>query len=236
MEKATVLVELVEELDKQRRQFEMRQPAFQETHTVGADDYLYDVFISHPHDFSGEWVRYAFMPLFQRHLAGALERAPEVFIDQQEISPGESWPLRLRVSLAHSRILVPFWSPSYLRSEWCRREYSVMRQREKQLGHYTTQRKPGGLIAPILIAGGTRLPLYPRQIPHLDLRDYFFQAVKVFLQSPKYLELEAQIRDWVQRLAQVIEWVPEWRAEWLDNLGEEEPALIQPFSYPPPAL
>jgi hypothetical protein len=71
-------------------------------------DYKFDVFISYPHEKDHKsWVHDIFLDSFELYLTQELGQKPILFVDEREIKPGDTWPLNLKETLAHSRILVP---------------------------------------------------------------------------------------------------------------------------------
>ena len=66
--------------------------------------------------------------LFRRRLQSELRNfdpTATVFQDIAAILPGQSYPRRLEEELGKSDVLLVHLSPAWLKSEWCRREYSI---------------------------------------------------------------------------------------------------------------
>lgn len=78
-------------------------------------NYEHDVFLSYPRKgkIVEQWVLTRFKPMIEDYLANELGRIPRIFVDQIQISPGESWPDRLKFSLARSKCLIAVWTPLY---------------------------------------------------------------------------------------------------------------------------
>jgi len=56
-----------------------------------------------------------------------------VFQDAAAIPPGAAWERQIREKLNQSSFIIPILTPSFLQSQWCCREVSLFRQREKAL-------------------------------------------------------------------------------------------------------
>ena len=61
------------------------------------------------------------------------QTALRIFIDTQYIAPGAKWSPALESELASARMLLILLSPTWIRSTWCRQEYSkfVARSQER---------------------------------------------------------------------------------------------------------
>lgn len=193
--------------------------------------YKHDIFISYTHNHIKEWVNQHFYPLFAIYLEGSLGRKPDIFIDNQGILTGDSWPLRLKEALAYSRCVVAIWSPSYFTSEWCQRECYIMLQREKLLGYRTLQ-NPGGLLLPVNVSDGRGFPDYAKTIQYFDCRDFLLFG-QGFEKTEIYIKFQQRIREWTEEVATAIENAPQWSSEWLnDNIIEIPEVSIPTFELP----
>lgn len=178
-------------------------------------DYKFDVFISYPHEEEHEtWVHDIFLDDFARYLKQELGRQPELFVDVKGIKSGDSWPMKLKEALAHSKILVPIWSVDYFLSNWCRAECAVFLHREEKLGYRKS--KTDGLIHPVQLYDGKRYPRKAWEIQWLNCDKYnVFNHPKSFKKSKTYSKLKRAIKDWTPDVAQAVEAAPGWKQEWL---------------------
>ncbi len=186
--------------------------------------YYYDAFISYKRGFPfGTWVQETFLPLFEPLLTNALNLPScNVFVDTDEILPGDAWPERLKNALAHSRSLVAIWSPSYFHSEWCKYEFSVMLERENLLG-YRTDQNPLGLIIPVSVFDGEHFPIIAQRIQAKDFRAYARVGLG-FQKTEKYFEFQNELFNWINQVAQVINQAPPWNENWISA-----PHVINPM-------
>jgi hypothetical protein len=193
--------------------------------------YKHDVFLSYPHGFIEVWVSERFLPLFRWHLESALGRPADIFIDREGISTGDSWPLRLKSALAHSRCIVPVWSPTYFGSIWCMTECCVMLDRERQFNYRTTN-KPEGLVLPVNVSDGQGFPTFAKAIQYFDCRDYVIVGPG-FINTDTYVEFQLKMKNWAPEVAKAILRAPRWRREWINdariNIPDHEvPSFQQP--------
>lgn len=178
--------------------------------------YKYDIFISYMHDEQMEdWVHKHLLPFIRTFIGNALNRHAKIFVDRQGISAGDSWPLKLQQAIAHSRCLVPIWSPLYFHSEWCRRECAAMMHRETMLGFRTTT-KPYGLVAPLNVFDGQYFPKKARQVQWLDCKR-FWVVGDGFRKTERYIEFQDVLRTWADDIAMIISNAPDWQADWIKS-------------------
>lgn len=180
-------------------------------------DYQYDVFLSYRRKRRPKmWVDEVFYPLFEDLLCEALGgREPRIFKDVEEIRGGDNWHARVCNALATSKCLVPVLLPSYFTSEWCVREFSIIHNRQLQLG-YNSLDNPHGLIVPIKIHDGESFPEGIDKINICDFNDYFYTGKGLEL-TTKYIELESKLIKWVEKVAFAIRNAPEWDPKFLDK-------------------
>ncbi|MBN8685328.1 MAG: toll/interleukin-1 receptor domain-containing protein [Chitinophagales bacterium] len=177
--------------------------------------YQYDVFISY-RSVTKKWVTETFLPLFHTHLREAIGgREPDIFIDTKRIENGDAWEQRLKNALAHSKTVVAVLTPSYFHSEWCAREFSVMRQRAQAHGLLSVE-NPGGLIAPVSISDGEYFPEFVKTLQQEKLHD-FYNTAEAFCKTDKFVDFENKVKDWVHKVASIINHAPDWNAEWLEQ-------------------
>lgn len=75
---------------------------------------------------------------FADQLRGAVQfvtgRPFRIFVDRNDISWGSNWRARIETALAQVTFFIPIVTPSYFRSEECRKELVAFLQREQELG------------------------------------------------------------------------------------------------------
>jgi len=94
-----------------------------------------DVFLSYTRvkDFRGTVAD--FCVHLQRELQKKTGRDDlRIFLDTTYIPPGAIWSKTLEAELASARMLMILLSPTWIRSEWCRREYQVFLQQSHDTG------------------------------------------------------------------------------------------------------
>ena len=198
-------------------------------------DYLYDVFISYPHQEEHRfWVLDIFRPLLELHLPNDLGRPVKIFSDREAIAPGAAWPETLKQALACSRSLVPVFSIQYFFSDWCMAECSVLLHREAKLS-YRTVKNPNGLIFPVKLFDGKKYPSFADKIKPLDCTD--FNVINPdYKKTTQYNELQKLLKNWTPRLADSIDNAPPWGADWLTETWLDEPIkqwIVDPsFHFP----
>ena len=179
--------------------------------------YEYDVFISYTRGFPfGNWVKDTFYPFFKSYLENSLSYQPNIFIDKNDISPGDSWPDKIKSALINSKCLVSIWSPAYFRSPWCMKECGIMHFREQEL-EYRTIKKPYGLILPVNILDGKRFPEFAKNIHWLDFRKHA-RVGEGFKNTKRYVYIQDKLEEWIEKdVAEIIEKSPPWDKQWRTN-------------------
>lgn len=178
--------------------------------------YNHDLFVSYMHDETmQDWVLHHFLPFVRSFVGNALNRPINVFLDRDGIAAGDAWPRRLQNALAHSRALLPVWTPLYFHSAWCRRELAVMMHRERQLG-YRSAVRPEGIVVPVNVFDGDFFPDAARKIEWLDCRDYWLIG-EGFKKTEKYIQYQDLLRKWAVDAAKAIAAAPAWNPEWIDD-------------------
>lgn len=182
--------------------------------------YLYDVFISYPHEEKHRmWVHDIFLAEFKLRLNNSLHRGtpPEIYVDKERNTPGVAWPKMVRQAMTSSRIIIPIWSIDYFQSSWCRKECAVMFYREHQL-EYRTLKNPYGLIVPVRLFDSEGYPPLAKEIQQLDLdcNDYngIFEGYK---RTEPYVKLMGLIGQWANSVAECIRRAPPWNPDWMTN-------------------
>jgi hypothetical protein len=198
-------------------------------------DYEYDIFLSYSRKTCvAEWVRECFLGLFKDYLTNELGEEPRIFVDTEDIQPGDIWPERMRKALATSRCLLAMLSPPYFTSAMCCQEFAVMHNRSRKLGRCSTA-NPSGLILPVRTWDGDSFPQCVRDFQSLNCRE-FVRHGPCFRQSSRFLDLQESLVAWVPHAARVVgdapTWQPDWMSpEWLDVPIDDvlvRPALIKP--------
>jgi hypothetical protein len=132
--------------------------------------YEHHVFVSYAHgDLWTPWVLGTFVP----RLAGFLEieiGPLDVFADDQ-IQTGARWEDVLKRKLARSQLMLSLISANYFRREWCRRELSLMLQREREVGLSGTGANYG-LVIPVRLGDGLCFPDLVERLQYHDFEDY----------------------------------------------------------------
>ena len=218
------------------KQFALRQGLFNiqmDKQSVNTG-YQYDIFLSYTRNFIGDWVHEHFLELFNFHLQGGLGYSPKVFVDTQDISAGESWPLRLKKALAYSKCLVAILSPSYFESNWCLKECHVMLYREHIEG-FGAKGNGQGLVLPVIASDGKYFPDYIRNIQSVDFRN-FVRKGSGFPTTPRYVEFQDKMEQWAKEVADAVRNAPTWNSSWLDETIINIPKLKIPDFNTPPRL
>lgn len=186
------------------------------------NNYRYDVFVSYTRNpIVGEWVQNHFLSLFRHHLDNALGYHPEIFVDTQSISAGDTWPLQIREALSYSKCLIAVVSPPYFRSNWCMEECHTMLAREKLEG-FGREGNGKGLVIPVIAGDGKHHPRYISNIQSADFRRFVMKG-GAFVDSPRYLEFQDMMARWTEQVADVVQQAPDWKPHWLNDLVVEVP-------------
>ncbi len=177
-------------------------------------DYEYDVFLSYRRRSPVlEWLQNHFEPRLKGLLGEALPHEPRIFVDYEQIETGQQWPLRLQEALKSSRCLLPIWSPSYFRSEWCVAELGSMMARESLLKYRTPDFPDRRLVYPVVFADGEHFPAETKGMKPLDLQEWNFPDL-AFARSRKFIGFYRQMKKLAEELAGVIQQAPPWQDDW----------------------
>lgn len=111
----------------------------------------FSLFCSYAHsDNDDGWV-----DNFTTSLIAALRKLtgvqPKVFLDHESLITAEIWEKRISTVLSSSQLLIAIISPSYVKSTWCRREWTAIASREVQMRKQGLLGREQGLIFPILL-------------------------------------------------------------------------------------
>lgn len=185
--------------------------------------YEYDIFLSYPRgkdDVTGKisavetWVNETFFPKLSDLLAHCYNRKVKIFIDKREISMGEPWAEEILTALAKSCCLITIWSCEYFKKEWCRKELSVMLQREEILKKCYPE-KSYRIILPICVCDGNYFPKLANDIQQLKWHRYLRDDPS-FRIAPRHMDWEDEMESWIENIViKVLEERPEWDDEWL---------------------
>lgn len=111
----------------------------------------FDIFCSYAHsDNDDGWVD-NFAELLARMYRNLTGQAVRLFRDRQSLATADIWETKIRSALEVSHLLVAVISPSFICSEWCRREWDMFSGREAELRHQKLLAEEQGLIFPVLL-------------------------------------------------------------------------------------
>ena len=111
----------------------------------------YDIFVSYAHsDDDGGLVANAVSRIASvyKQITGDPLR---YFFDMSDIITSELWKSKIVTSLRNSKILLTFLSPSYVKSQWCRKEWEIKAQEETSLRESIALPEHAGVIFPVLL-------------------------------------------------------------------------------------
>jgi hypothetical protein len=114
------------------------------------------------------------------------------FVDRESLITSEVWNRKISAALKQSQMMVAVLSPSYVRSEWCRREWHTFVDQEDELRRKKLLTPEQGLIFPIL--------LYPFERGRFDAAQ---RAFKERIIKRQYLDFSSQIESTPIRSIQV---------------------------------
>ena len=77
--------------------------------------------------------------------------SPRCFLDTDSVLTSDLWEEKINAALKSSRLLLAIISPSFIRSEWCRREWNRFLDREDSLRRTRLLPDDQGLIFPVLL-------------------------------------------------------------------------------------
>lgn len=175
--------------------------------------YQYDIFLSYKRPKpESKWVDETFYPKFVEYICEALNKDAVIFKDTDEIKTGQTWDLKIKSALIHSKIMVSVFSAAYFRSEWCKKEFAFMDYRQKQCGLSTIE-NPNGLIVPIKIFDGEHFPEYANRLQISDFNKFYRDSLHL-TNSPVYIDFQDRLDIFVQDVALAYNNAPEWNEEW----------------------
>lgn len=191
--------------------------------------YRYRVFVSYSRTQSSmRWVRKLVVPMLQDYIHDQLGGKDTVFDDQQ-LRDGAYFDEQLYEKLSESALLVPILTAAYFESEWCRREFAAMREREEHLGF----RKNGDtrtLIIPIYLSGRRSFPERYRTMQCTDFWEY--NNPDLAEGTVRRAEFNDAIRRWSDELVHAWERTVPWQENFRTMRGEAFFPDLDPTSQP----
>lgn len=175
----------------------------------------FEIFCSYAHDDNDDgWVE-SFIATLTKTYRKLTGQAPKVFMDRESILTADVWEMKIRSALEGCRVLIAVVSPSYIRSEWCLREWTMFSHRETELREQKLLADEQGLIFPVL--------LFPLDRGRFSEQQEEFSAV---LKRRQWLDVSSQLEgtpirpDQVRHLAERI----------IDTVAELEQRRRRPAS------
>jgi MinD-like ATPase involved in chromosome partitioning or flagellar assembly len=169
------------------------------TEAEATEDYLYDVFFSY--DMTMSELVLEFTDRVKRELTLLRgDPPPKTFIDVQEISVGEAWADKLSEALIHSKVLVAFVTPRYVRGSFASKEFKLFSERSGETGK--------ALLIPVILRG-EHFPDYVNEIQWLDLRKTSWVS-----SAQRLIEFSHQARLLAERLDKMIAQAPKFDSNW----------------------
>lgn len=164
----------------------------------------YDIFVSYAHsDNDGGIVTQAVQRIssLYKKITGDQLR---VFFDTSEIITSELWESKIRISMRSSKMLLAFLSPSYVKSEWCRKEWEITVHEERNLRRDILLPDHVGIIFPVLLHPLKRGHFNPADESFLSeatRRQYFDFSSEAYNQQV----LEIHVRRLVEQLVDSVD-------------------------------
>lgn len=157
--------------------------------------YEYDVFISYRRTSTArDWVVNYFQPCLKGYLSEALPDAPRIFLDQNNIEPGEIWQSTITHALRSSKVLIAVLNGPYFSSQYCCAEWDTFVDREDLIN------ARGTLIAPIRFFDGEHYLPSAKARQLIDMTAWATSA-PAFKETEEYLRFEAAVRKLAEYLA-----------------------------------
>lgn len=111
----------------------------------------HDLFISYDHSDNQDGMVDKILKKTKEIYKALTGEQLRIFIDRTDIMTGDLWQKRLSVALRESRLLLAMLSPSYFKSEWCRREWFSAEHKEEKTNVLQESSLISGVIVPVLI-------------------------------------------------------------------------------------
>jgi TIR domain len=186
--------------------------------------YKYDIFLSYRR--ANAWPRFVdriFLPMLRHWLQAEMGRPPHIFFDAEELETGESWPHRLAIGVALSKIMICLWSNEYFYSPWCQAELAHMLARREST---RIASGPLPLVLAVVIHDGDSISPALKDIQQLPIQDYANPWLAPY--SPRIEELSEHIRRFSVHVHHALQRVPECDPAW-ENLAVNE--FVQLFAH-----
>lgn len=183
----------------------------------------FDLFCSYAHGDNDEgWVNSFVDSLTKvcRKLTGV---APQVFVDRESLLTSDVWETKIRGALDSSRLLVAIVSPSYVRSEWCKKEWEAFVLRELEMRKNGQLSDGQGLIFPIL--------LFPLDRGRFDVHQESFAAA---IRQRQWMDVSSQISGNPIRPEQILT-LAEQIVDGVSGLARSSRLANEPKQSPPSA-
>jgi hypothetical protein len=179
--------------------------------------YQYDVFLSYRR--ANQWPRFVdaiFVPMFRHWLEAEIGQPPRIFFDVEDIETGESWPRRLAMGIAQSKVMVCLWSNEYFRSSWCQAELGQMLARREIA---KARSGPLPLVLAVVIHDGESISPSLNDIQRMPIQEYANPWLA--RDSPRAEELSERIRKFCIHVAHALTKVPECDPSWTDLISDD---------------
>jgi tetratricopeptide (TPR) repeat protein len=170
----------------------------------------HEIFVSYSRrDNRDGWVTGLVDALQREHAEATAGTQLRIFFDRSDIQTMDDWEQRICEGLRSSRILLACLSPNYFESKWCRREWQLYLEHERDHG------LPGEGVAPIYFvevpgyesaACDQKIADWVRNISqrqYLDLRPFFPEGPRALHREEIRTRLAALDQQLAQRLDKV---------------------------------
>jgi hypothetical protein len=172
--------------------------------------YLHDIFISYKREtLWTPWTRDHLKRLLTAYLQQELGDAPDIFVDEN-ITVGADWVNQLAMSLAHSKVMIAVFSGDYFGSDWCLHELDLMLGRS--LTHMGSSPNGLGLVIPIVVHDGDRIPTQVCRIQPVDLKKYRVACLNET--TPLYQDFSIAIGNLAPVVKAAIDLAPSHQDNW----------------------
>jgi hypothetical protein len=167
--------------------------------------YKYEAFFSYKRDpESDAWHHRVHQILLHWLRLELRDNSAEVFIDRDEIRPGDIWTTRLANAIKCSRCIVCIWSPGYFDSEWCVSEWLSFAEREQLLARL------GSLIIPASYHDGVSFPSRAKAYQYDDFSSYASTMPFFWRTEDAYRFEQDKLKRFAQAVAAKIKAAPEY--------------------------
>ncbi len=173
------------------------------------DGYKYDVFVSYePESVFEEWITDLFLGKFEgmlrQHLILPMNKPLSICKNRKNSS-------RIETELLHSKCLLAICSPTYFKFPQCKKELSIMFERERRL-EYRTESNPNKLVLTIGVHDGELFPdIVDKVEGFLDFKELTSPSI---VYTPKGVELDNKINQLAAEVKKIIDNAPSWTEEF----------------------